>query len=128
MIASQNMTSYIPAQPLPPWELLLSNNVVIVRAIDTTTNMCCNSVNLVEPDIPGNENLNLPTIAFLVEHKPSGKKVLFDCGSRKDYWNFPPFLYQALLKAQPGLKIEKNVNEILEGGCDLMTIDSIVWR
>lgn len=124
-----NMSGDIEAQPLPPWELPKADAIVTVRAIDTTTDMCSNAVNFVEPVIPGHEQLNMTTLAFLIEHQSTDQKVLFDAGSRKDYWNFPPFIFQSLLKASLGLKIEKNVSEILHGGgVDLKDVQAIIWR
>jgi hypothetical protein len=123
------MSGDIEAEPLPSWELPKSDAIVTVRAINTTTDMYSSAVNFVEPVIPGHEQLNMTTLAFLIEHQSTGQKVLFDAGSRKDYWNFPPFIYQALLKASLGLKIEKNVSEILEeGGVDLKDVNSVIWR
>ncbi|KAL4777077.1 beta-lactamase-like protein [Aspergillus nidulans var. acristatus] len=48
-------------------------DVVRVRAIDTTTNM-----------VYGHQHLTLKTFCFLIEHERLGRKVLFDCGARKD--------------------------------------------
>ena len=59
-------------------------------------------------------------MCFLLENKKLGKTVLFDCGSRKDFWNFAPAVQKMLRDIVPGLKVEKNVNEILkEAGVDL---------
>lgn len=123
------MAGDIQPQPLPGWQLPASNSVVTVRAIDTTTDIYCNSINFVEPNIPGNEQMSLKTLAFLLEHKNSGSKILFDAGSRKDFWNLPPAIYQVLVQASVGLRIEKNVSEILEEkGVSLTDISSVVWR
>lgn len=67
---------------------------------------------------------------FLIEH-PSGRKLLYDLGCRKDWENLPPVLgLKALVEGGVVNKLEvgKNVAEILvEGGVDLRGIEGIVW-
>jgi hypothetical protein len=87
-----------------------------------------------QPTIEGLEKVNLPTFSFILENnilenKKLGRTVLFDAGSRKDWWNFAPSVRETLEKAALGLDIKKNVNEILEEeGQDLKEINSIIWR
>src|SRR5258706_11484184 len=91
-----------------------SDSTVTVHAINTTTNMVTPLELLLEPAIAGFENLNLPTFAFLIENKSNGRTILFDNGSRKDWWNLAPHVADSIEKGIPGLDIQKNVNEILE--------------
>ncbi|KIW31721.1 uncharacterized protein PV07_03321 [Cladophialophora immunda] len=122
------MANEIQPEPLSPWQLPTGNAIVKVRAINTTTDMQLASIGFFEPVIPGLETFSLTTLAFLLEHPNSGKKILFDAGSRKDFWNFPPVVYGLLLEAAVGLKVEKNVSEILEEkGIDLRQINAVVW-
>ncbi|KAJ9646666.1 hypothetical protein H2204_000358 [Knufia peltigerae] len=72
------------------------------------------SETLIEPVPQGHEYLNVTDVAFLIEHEPSGKRIMFDLGIRKDYWNFPPFMLRRLAKMIPSLRIDKDVSEILE--------------
>lgn len=105
----------ISPERAPDLKLPLSSKIVRVRAIDTTTRMVCSSDAFVEPVIKGHETLNFKTLAFLVQHDgPSGtERVLFDAGSRKDFWNSTPKT-QAMIKAcAPGMEVEYNVEEIL---------------
>jgi hypothetical protein len=96
----------------PPLNLPQSDNVVTVSAIDTTTNMIAAAHGFVEPVIPGHESWNMHTFAFLVENKKRGKTILFDAGSRKDWWNHSPVVVKAIDRLIPGLEIKKNVDEI----------------
>jgi hypothetical protein len=101
---------------------------VTVSAINTTTNIISPSKYFVEPIIKGHEHLQLPTFAFLIQNKKLNKSILFDAGSRKDWWNFSPANVKAIENAVPALEIEKGVDEILtEGGVGLDSIEGIVW-
>ncbi|KAF2122886.1 beta-lactamase-like protein [Lophiotrema nucula] len=76
--------------------------------------------------LPGHENLNLTSVTFLIERL--GKKVLFDCGARKDFENFSPFVKNRLNLNVRGLKIEKDVYEIVqEAGVRLEDLTSMIW-
>lgn len=123
------MVTEIQPLPRPPWQLPAGNSTVKVRAINTTTDMRLKSIGFFEPIIPGFETASMTTLAFLLEHPTSGKKILFDAGSRKDFWNFTPVVSGILIKGSAGLRVEKNVSEILEEkGIDLREISSVVWR
>lgn len=65
--------------------------------------------------MPGHETMSVLTVAFLIENERLGKKAMFDLGTRKDYWNSPPFTVTRIEAAIPGVKINKDVTEILEG-------------
>ena len=102
------MESSFPTHNIPA-----STSTIHIKAINTTSDLLCSAEGFVTPIIPGHENLNLPTLCFLLENKNLGKSVLFDCGSRKDFWNFPPVVKQMLRDIVPGLRVEKSVDEIL---------------
>jgi hypothetical protein len=55
-----------------------------------TCNQVVDSRAFIQPVHKGHEKLNLPTLAFLVENERLGKRVLFDCGGRKDFQMFAP--------------------------------------
>jgi len=104
-----------------------SNVCMQVSIVNTTTDIVCPSSGFVRPVLQGQEYLNLPTAAFHMRH-PSGREVMFDLGSRKDYWNFSPVTFGNLQRNCPGLIVKKGIDETLrEGGVDLNNISTIVW-
>ncbi|KAH7124857.1 beta-lactamase-like protein [Dactylonectria estremocensis] len=107
----------------------LSGNTCDVSLIDTTTDLLVKTSALLEPEIQGHEFLNLPTFAFYIYNPRSDKRLLFDMGSRKDWWNLPPEVVGAIeAKGVPGIRITKDIREILvDGGIDPATIDAVVW-
>lgn len=105
----------ISPEQAPNLDVPPSRNTVRVRAIDTTTRMVCSADAFVEPVIKGHETLNFKTLCFLIEHEgPSGtERVLFDAGSRKDFWNGSPKIQKMLVACCPGHEVEYGVDEIL---------------
>jgi hypothetical protein len=83
--------------------------------IDTTAVMVVNAKMFVEPVQKGHEWININVAAFLIEHPASGKKVMFDLGVRKDYWNLPASMQKRLGFVVPALRVDKDVTEILQG-------------
>jgi glyoxylase-like metal-dependent hydrolase (beta-lactamase superfamily II) len=105
-----------------------SDSIVEVHIIDTTTQLVVPSKAFVQPVLKGHETLNFPDFAFLVQNKQSGKKILFDSGCRKDWWNLSPAALKTIQEGLPALKVEKTINEILaEGGFNPNKLDGIVW-
>jgi glyoxylase-like metal-dependent hydrolase (beta-lactamase superfamily II) len=109
-----------------------STSTVTVRAIDTTTKLLCAVEGFVRPQIPGHSVLNLPTLAFLIEHVSgsdgSKQSILFDCGARKDWWNFAPKIKQRLNLRVRGLHIEKGIDEVLhDAQKDPNDIKALLW-
>ncbi|KAF9882620.1 hypothetical protein FE257_005954 [Aspergillus nanangensis] len=84
---------------------------------------------MVEPPIKGHDYLNLTTYAFYIHHRRLGKKILYDMGARKDWWNLPPHVLHAIQsKGVQGMRITSEIDEILsDGGVDPKTIDAVVW-
>jgi len=101
----------IKSKPAPELELPSSTKTVRVRAIDTTTRMACDAYAFVQPQIQGHEKLNFKTMCFLIEHE--GEHILFDCGSRKDFWNGSPHTQSMIGGHVPAVEIEYGVDEIL---------------
>lgn len=119
-----NIMNIRPHAP-PKLDLPKSNKTVRVRAIDTTTNLVCDSFAFVQPVIPLHKNLNLKTMCFLIEHESLNQKqsVLFDCGARKDYWNGSPQTQRMIGGHVPGLRVDMGVDEVLEkSGFDLKSL------
>lgn len=105
-----------------------SDSTVRLRAIDAKTLMSLHTRRFLEPELSGFETLNLTSVCFLIEHTKLNKKILFDCGARKDFENYSPTTKARLNAIVKGLKIEADVSDILvDAGIDLHSIDSIVW-
>lgn len=81
-------------------------------------------------DDPDRETLSVPAFVFLVEHEPSGRRILFDLGVRAKFDECAPALV-AGLRAE-GLFVENEGEEVFnflkDRGVDLNTIEAIVWR
>src|SRR5436305_15345320 len=81
--------NYKMAQPLD-LKIPQSTTTVQVRIIDTTSHISeVPTKTFFAPVIPGFTELDCPAYSFLIEH-PSDRKLLFDLGVRKDYWNLSP--------------------------------------
>ncbi|KAM6510428.1 hypothetical protein FSOLCH5_010868 [Fusarium solani] len=116
----------IKSKPAPDLELPSSTRTVRVRAIDTTTQMACDAHAFVQPQIKGHEKLNFKTMCFLIEHE--GEHILFDCGSRKDFWNGSPHTQSMIGGHVPAVEIKYGVDEILTmRGFNLHDLKAIVW-
>lgn len=105
-----------------------SGSCVRIRAIDAKTQMCVSSRGFIQPVLPGFEILNLTSITFLIEHPRLGKKVLFDCGARKDFENFSPATKKRLNVNIKGLSVEKDIHEIVQdAGIPLESLSAMIW-
>lgn len=116
------------AQPLPDLKIPSTQNTVSVRIIDTTSHIQGILVSLfVSPQIEGHTYLDCPAYSFLVEH-PSGRKLLFDLGVRKDPENFAPVLRNRIKNGGWSVTVKKGVREQLEDhGVSGSDIEAIVW-
>lgn len=121
-------TGTITAKPAPSLNIPVSNNTVRVSILNTTCDILAPASGFVKPKIKGQEYLNFPTFAFLIENEAQGKKILFDAGGRKDWWNLSKVYDEAFKEKIPGVKIEKSVNDVLkEGGLNDAEIDSVIF-
>jgi hypothetical protein len=82
--------------------------------LDTTSVMSLDALSFVKPAMPGHEIMSVTTVAFLIENEGLGKKAMFDLGTRKNYWNSPPFTLKRIEAAIPGVRVDKDVTEILQ--------------
>jgi hypothetical protein len=82
--------AFIHPKQHPDLNLPALGSIVSVRTIDTTLDMFCKTLPFLSPVIQGHEFINFPTLAFLIENKALGKRVLFDVDGRKGYWNYAP--------------------------------------
>lgn len=117
--------------PAPHLNLPTSSNTVCVRAIDTTARLVCDARAFVQPGIVGHEKLNMKTMCFLLEHKNEQgdtEHVLFDCGSRKDFWNGSPQTQRMIGGHVPAVEIDYGVDEILtRSGFDLANLSMLLF-
>ncbi|KAF1924830.1 Metallo-hydrolase/oxidoreductase [Didymella exigua CBS 183.55] len=80
------------------------------------------------PPVPGLETFKIfPSHSFYIEH-PSGKRLVFDLGIRKDYPNYSKSIVDYLPTTKYDIQVSKIVVEILEDhGVSPETIEAIVW-
>lgn len=124
----------IQPAPFPALHLPVSAATVRVKAIDSTTRMVVNAHAFVQPPIAQHATLNLNTMCFLLGHRTqhddsgdSGSSyseyVLFDCGSRKDFWNGSPQTNKMIVANMVGKQVDYGVDEILTStGFDLSNL------
>lgn len=75
----------------------------------------------------GHDLIYSPAYSFLIEH-PSGRKLLYDLGTRKDWQNFSPAVLDLLKKLDLGIEVQKNVAEILQDHhIPLADIEAVIW-
>lgn len=125
------MPENITPKPAPPLALPTSSSLVTIQAIDTTAQLYVKTTNFLRPTIPGHEAYNCPAMAFLIANQSTGRKVLFDCGVRKDFWNYSPLTYGRFARGVNvlGLRVDKGVDEVLvDAGVDLNSLESVLWR
>jgi glyoxylase-like metal-dependent hydrolase (beta-lactamase superfamily II) len=113
--------------PVPHLDIPQSTDIVTVSVIDTTARLAnVPTDKFFDPITNGFEKFQAPAYAFLIEHGPLGKKLLFDLGVRKDVENHARVILGVFEKWD--MKIEKNVSEILlDNGVELESINDIVW-
>jgi hypothetical protein len=81
------------------------------------------------PVLPGHESAIFPMYSFLVEHKSSQKRLMFDLGIRKDPENTSPAFASAFSSGFAQLEPYKNITILLQnGGINLTSVDAVVWR
>jgi hypothetical protein len=80
------------------------------------------------PAVPGLETFKTsPSHSFLIEH-PSGRKLVFDLGIRKDYQNYAKKIVEYLPTTNYTINVTRNVADILqESGIDLNGIEAVIW-
>jgi hypothetical protein len=120
------------AASLPSFELPSSTNVVDVRVIDSTARLRIPMTTFVKDHVPGHDFLECPAYSFLIEH-PSGQKLIFDLGLRKDIGASPPAILQSFVaeseKSGASVTVDTDVASILkEASIDLNDIKAIIWR
>ncbi|PGH10922.1 hypothetical protein AJ79_05167 [Helicocarpus griseus UAMH5409] len=81
-----------------------------------------------KPPVPGLEtHASTPSFSFLLEH-PSGRKLVWDLGIRKDYQNYSPKIAAYIPTTKYDIKVTHNVVDILEeNGIKGEEIEAVIW-
>ncbi|KAK0188328.1 beta-lactamase-like protein [Armillaria mellea] len=109
-----------------------SQSIVTVKALNVgPPSTRLPAAYFLEPVLPGYEAMTAPIYAFFIEHKATGKRLMFDMGLRKDEENFPPAIQQLLVLWKShgfGMSAETDVFERLrEGGIDPASVNTVIW-
>ncbi|KAJ7748032.1 beta-lactamase-like protein [Mycena metata] len=108
-----------------------SNATVDIRVFNVVNATLVNQLHasIIEPVLPGREAITFPFLAFLVEHKVSQKRLMFDLGVRSDPLNFAPSI--AALFTDGIIQVESPDRDIIEllhdGGIALSSISTVIW-
>ncbi|KAL3481415.1 beta-lactamase-like protein [Aspergillus californicus] len=80
------------------------------------------------PQVPGLETFaRNPAFSFLLEH-PSGRKLVFDLGIRKDYQNYAPKIANYIPTTGYTIEVTQNVADILEeNGVQTKSVEAVIW-
>jgi len=81
------------------------------------------------PPVPGLERFkDSPSLSFLIEH-PSGRRLVWDLGIRKDYQNYAPKIRDYIPTTGYNIDVTKDVSDILEeNGIKGTEIEAVIWR
>lgn len=114
---------------LPLVEVPAGKEVVNVRMINPVNFGPAIIKRFMEPPVPGVEKKKPgPVLTFLIEH-PSGQKLVFDLGIRKDYQNYSPTIANYIPTTNYDIQVTKNVVDILEeNGISGESINAVIWR
>ncbi|KAK9321090.1 beta-lactamase-like protein [Lipomyces orientalis] len=123
-------TYLAPPKQAPDLKIPNGSTAVIVRIIDrqVSPNINAASTHLLLPEIEQHNTVaGAPSFSFLIEH-PSGRRLVFDLGLRKDYKNLPPIVQKFLADFGWEITVQKNISEILEeNGVPSSTIEAVIW-
>jgi glyoxylase-like metal-dependent hydrolase (beta-lactamase superfamily II) len=116
------------AKPAPDLKIPPSKTTVSVRIIDTTSHISGIEVApFISPAIKGFTHLDCPAYSFLIEH-PSGRKLLFDLGVRKDFENLVPALSNVIESNGWKISVKQGVRDQLEEhGVNGSDIEGVIW-
>jgi glyoxylase-like metal-dependent hydrolase (beta-lactamase superfamily II) len=80
------------------------------------------------PPVPGLETFKTsPSHSFYIKH-PSGRKLIFDLGIRKDYQNYSKVIADYLPTTKYDISVFANVADILkENNVDPGSVEAVVW-
>ncbi|KAK4210334.1 hypothetical protein QBC37DRAFT_322319 [Rhypophila decipiens] len=135
------MSNSLNTRPPPDKHIPLSPHTVSVSIINTTSTIHgAKTCDFFGPPIKGHKWLAAPVFCFLLqhnEHEPStgrhipGKtrRLLFDLGIRKDWWNSAPSLVNTLrsIRDPPWTLETKESIHNCASNIDIDTIEAIIW-
>ncbi|KAJ7334282.1 beta-lactamase-like protein [Mycena albidolilacea] len=106
-----------------------SNATVDLRVFNVVNATLVNEAHtFFSPVVPGHEDAPFPVYSFLVEHKKTGKRVMYDLGIRKDPLNLAPDIAVFFSSGTTVVEPFKDITELLEdGGIPLTSINSVIW-
>ncbi|KAL6708928.1 hypothetical protein ACN47E_002335 [Coniothyrium glycines] len=80
------------------------------------------------PAVPGLETFETsPSHSFLIEH-PTGRKLVFDLGIRKDHQNYSKAIAEYIPTTKYNIQVSENVADILQSNdIDLEHVEAIIW-
>ncbi|SPO01641.1 uncharacterized protein DNG_04314 [Cephalotrichum gorgonifer] len=112
----------------PPDINIPSGETITVKLINPVTFGPSILERFMEPAVPGLDTFKeVPSLSFLLEH-PSGRKLVWDLGIRKDYLNYAPQVSNYIPSTGYTLNVTKNVADILvEGGVSLDEVEAVIW-
>ncbi len=107
-----------------------SNSTVDVSIVNTTSFVRDIPVPVfLQPPYKGFDKTDIPVYSFLVSHPPSGRKLLFDLGIRKDWENLAPSAVERIKTIGLTIDVKDHITDILHaGGVDPKEINSVIWR
>jgi len=121
------MSNDTSPKPAPSLGIPKSINTCRLSIINTTCDITVPPYYLVEPAVRGYDWINLPTFAFHITNDKSGRELLFDLGTRKDWQNSVPHIAGLVDGHVHGLRVKKDVLDILpEGNVDINNVEALV--
>ncbi|KAI1623491.1 beta-lactamase-like protein [Exophiala viscosa] len=117
------MTATTPGVQLPP-----GNTTLTVKLINPVNFGPAILNRFMAPPVPGLETFKTsPSLTFFLEH-PSGRKLVFDLGIRKDYGNYSKPITDYLPTTKYDIQVTKNVIDVLqEHGIAGSDIEAVIW-
>src|ERR1700733_10332372 len=125
----------VDPKPAPNLNFPSSSSIVIVRIIDTTSYVKGSARVVLDPHIPGHDELDCPCFSFLITNAQESRYVLFDLGVRKDFeTGLAPTVREWITGDKPLFKVnvERNVADILDEdsaklGTSRKDIEAVIW-
>lgn len=113
----------------PELDIPSSLATVKVSIIDTASSIKgVDTWKFLSPSIKGHDYLSTVAFSFLIEHPTLNRRLLFDLGIRKDWWNSSPCLIDRFKKGGYEINVERSVREILEAnGVDGSSVEAVIW-
>ncbi|KAJ5196093.1 metallo-beta-lactamase superfamily protein [Penicillium cf. viridicatum] len=127
---SSNQGYSVQAESPPDLHIPPSEKTVSVFLVDSGVRVGAPRELLVIPTYKGAEDIIAPAYSFLVSH-PSGKRILFDLGVRKDWQSgFSPSVLQEITNPDFGITAVQSTDVpefLVQGGIQLDEINQILW-